>query len=226
VTTGMPDVVALYASQRERIGSLVTGLSAEQLTLTVPCCPAWTVHDVVSHVTGLAVDVADHVPADPSDDARTSFNVELRKDRDVADILAEWNSRADELAPVIPGLGIAGFRFVIDAVIHEDDLREALGLPLSDGPASELLLPSLSAGVAGRRIAKAGLPALTMTAIDSGWSGVAGKGDPAATVRGCRDDLARVLSGRRTRDFAAALEWSGEPEPWIDHLPLFAWHAG
>ena len=47
----------LYRQARERVSALVGSLGPQQLEIPVPSCPGWTVHDVVSHLAGVANDV-------------------------------------------------------------------------------------------------------------------------------------------------------------------------
>ncbi|MGH9094841.1 MAG: maleylpyruvate isomerase N-terminal domain-containing protein [Acidimicrobiales bacterium] len=45
-----------YAGCRSRIGALAGRLDETQAAATVPTCRAWSVHDVVAHVTGVVDD--------------------------------------------------------------------------------------------------------------------------------------------------------------------------
>jgi hypothetical protein len=46
-----------YADARRRLTDLLVGLDEAALMGPVPACPAWTVRDVLAHVTGVAADV-------------------------------------------------------------------------------------------------------------------------------------------------------------------------
>jgi hypothetical protein len=52
-----------------------------------------------------------------------------------------------------------------------------------------------------------------------------GRGEPAATLRAGPFTLLRALSGRRTMDEVRALDWEGDPEPFLPHLMQepFSW---
>lgn len=43
-----------------------------------------------------------------------------------------------------------------------------------------------------------------------------GDGGAGATVRADRHELVRTLAGRRTRDQILALDWDGDPYPYLD----------
>jgi uncharacterized protein (TIGR03083 family) len=147
------------------ITGLLTGLDEEQWKRASDL-PGWTVQDIVSHLIGTERMLQGLPPAP----ARTTeqpwvknavgdFNendVELRRRRPGAEVLAEWNDLvalrertltagdADYFAqpmvnPTGPGT-LADFLAVriLDCWIHEQDLRRALGVPGGlSGPAAE-----------------------------------------------------------------------------------------
>jgi hypothetical protein len=65
----------------------------------------------------------------------------------------------------------------------------------------------------------ADLPTLRIVTDDV--DGQIGDGEPSATLRTSTYGLFRTLHGRRTVDQVKAMEWSGDPEPWIQNLFLF-----
>jgi hypothetical protein len=46
-------------------------------------------------------------------------------------------------------------------------------------------------------------------------------GDPGLGLRTTRYEAFRWRMGRRSRDQLAALDWSGDPAPVLDHLVVF-----
>jgi hypothetical protein len=46
----------LYAATRARVTETAQALTAEQLNTRVPACPDWTVHNLISHLAGVAGD--------------------------------------------------------------------------------------------------------------------------------------------------------------------------
>jgi hypothetical protein len=50
----MIDVAAAYEETQQHLADLVLGLSEEEVGATVPASPAWTVKDVVAHLTSFS----------------------------------------------------------------------------------------------------------------------------------------------------------------------------
>src|SRR5439155_1746111 len=96
---------------------LVRDLPDAELATTVPASPAWSVKDVVAHVTGVAADAAaGRIPPDvdlvlslsnPEHAARrevlTAAQVQERRDRTIHQILDEWASSLVPLLSMIRG---------------------------------------------------------------------------------------------------------------------------
>lgn len=206
-----------YRSQRERVAELVRGLDDAQLATRVPGCPAWTVRDLLSHLTGLAADVVAGNVDGAGTPAWTSKQVADRQGRSVPELLAEWDEHGPRVDGVVDQLGLAGYRIFYDATMHEDDLREALGLPLATGPTQTEVLGGLVA-LTGPRLT--GLPPLRLQAGERTWDFC---DSPPVAVLTAPDEgeLARVLSGRRSYDRMRALDWHGDPEAYLPHLTLF-----
>ena len=126
----MSDIAALYAEGRGRITELMAGVSDEDAKSPVATCPAWSVHDVVSHLAGTCADILSGNLAGLASDAWTAAQVEARRDRPVAEVVGEWN----ELAPQVEAFannfpGRVGDQWVTDQTTHEHDIRLALGRP-------------------------------------------------------------------------------------------------
>lgn len=206
-----------YKAQRERITELVQGLSDEQLATIVPGCPQWSVRDLVSHLSALAADVAQGRNEGAGSDAWTARQIVERADQPLDVLLAEWAEHGPQVDAMINDLGLEGYRIFYDAAMHEDDLREALGLPLADSPTHAEVLGGMAA-VAGSRLT--GLPPLELRAGDRNWA--YGEG-PAVAVLTAPDEgeLGRVLAGRRSAEQLQVLDWTGAPEPYLDALSSF-----
>ena len=210
---------ALYAAGRQSLSDLVLEHAAAAGTST-PACPEWTVHDVVAHVTGIAADLVAQRLDGVGTDAWTSAQVDSRRDRTIEQIVDEWTSIAPQFESGLDLLGPgAGQPSVSDLTIHEHDARGALNAPgnrESDGiaVAFEYYAQSL-----GARVTEHGLPALRL--IGDGDEQVAGDGEPTATVRATRFDLVRTLSGRRSSAQVRALDWTGDPTPYLDVISAY-----
>jgi hypothetical protein len=71
----------------------------------------------------------------------------------------------------------------------------------------------------GKRLKNAGIPAVEVKAGDKTW--VAGNGDPLISVAAEPFEMLRSLTGRRTREQVRALEWTGDPEPYLDLFSMY-----
>ncbi len=210
----------------------------------VPACPGWHVRDVLAHVAGLAQDAADGTvpPLDLLEqwrddtvaagrDAMTAAQVRRAGSAGVAQLSASWRSVMVRLGPMLrgevafsdPAPVAMGAVLVTDLVVHDQDVRGALGLDHApDGPATALALATYGFGV-DYRIRQLGLPALALRA--GGRERVLGEGPPGATVSAERFELVRALAGRRSRAQILGLDWDGDPEPYLGIIPAYGERA-
>ncbi|MCG8920985.1 maleylpyruvate isomerase N-terminal domain-containing protein [Lentzea sp. CC55] len=190
----------IYREARQRIVGLTMGLSAEELSRTVPACPEWTVHQLLAHLSGAASDLAGgRMDGAPSDEW-TARHVAERADVPADDLLEQWNASGDRIAEMarIP------YQLALDALTHEADLRAALRrerLPDSAWqPTLVWITPRRLAGVAVK------------TEL-----GVIGDGPITLETDGY--ELWRAFFGRRSRRQVESWGWS-DPSP-VDQLPFF-----
>ena len=208
-----------YRAQRARVTELAQGLDEGQLATRVPACPGWTVHALLSHLTGLTADVAAGRLDGAGTPPWTAKQIADRQDVPVDDLLAEWDRFGPEVESGMDQFGAVAWRFVYDVTMHEDDLREALGMPAGTGRTQDTVLDGL-ANRAGQKITQASLPALRVVTTDREWT--LGEGEPVATLTvPDKGELQRVLGGRRALATMRALDWQGDPEPYLPHLTLF-----
>lgn len=213
-----PDTTAVYRETRERITAMLDRCSEAEAGRPVPACPDWTIKDVAAHLTGIVADILagriDGVATDPWTEAQ----VGARRDRGLAEVVAEWR----EIAPALEaqlGPGGAPAQMIFDEVTHEQDLRGALQEPgARDSAAVGIGLDFVASSFVGS-LAERGLGPLRIAA-DRGPVRMVGEGAPAATLRASEFELLRAISGRRTVDEIAALGWDTDPSPW---LPAFTW---
>lgn len=211
----MPDCAALYRESRERIGALVRDLSEKQRACRVPACPEWTISDTVAHLAANAADeVAGTLTAIPNDD-QTAAQVERHRGRPLEDILAEWDSDAKQIEPLIATHPLA-IAWVNDVLTHEADIRGAVGAgrpPESAWTtAVEMARPLLVT-----RLGHLG----ELTILDGEHRLAVGSGDPATTIEVDTYEFWRAVLGRRSRAQMAAWKWSGDPEPYLQAIPRF-----
>lgn len=209
----------MYRAGRTSMIELGRSLTDEEAAMIVPACPEWTIKDVYAHQAGVVADALagrlDGVATDPW----TARQVEERKDRPLAEILDEWEQIVGPFESFLE-TGAAPPQVIIDQWSHEQDVRAALDRPANrDDERARFCIEAL-AGMRGESWAHAPVEVIG----DSGkW--LLGKGEPQVSLRGSDYDLSRALLGRRSRAQVRAMDWTGDPEPILPHLVVFAYSA-
>jgi uncharacterized protein (TIGR03083 family) len=205
----------LYQETRERIIALVSGLDDAAWSTAVAACPGWSVRDVVAHLGAVAEDWVGGRLAGPPTGEETAAQIARFGGCDAAEILAAWTdaaARLDQMAEtagVAPPLG--------DITCHEHDVRAALSRPGARDSAavwytSDKLLATLRTPVP-----------LRVTVEDTQYrSGPDDRAERAEILLSTtRFEALRWRTGRRSRAQLAAMDWSGDPTPVLDHLYMF-----
>ncbi|MDR2988766.1 MAG: maleylpyruvate isomerase family mycothiol-dependent enzyme [Nocardiopsaceae bacterium] len=205
---------SLYRETRQRVASLVAGLTDSELGAPVPACPAWTVRDVVSHLAALAEDAVSGRLKGIPDDEFTAGQVGRLAGLPVADVLARWAASAAGFEKMIAASEV--WPAVIDVASHEQDIRGAVGRPGErECAAVRACTPRLLDWLA--------LPMPVRIHTEDGEY-LAGSGSdvPAELeLTTSRFEAFRWRMGRRSRAQLAAMAWSADPAPVIDHLAVF-----
>jgi uncharacterized protein (TIGR03083 family) len=201
-------IARLYRETRERVASIAPG----DPQAAVVACPGWTVRDVVAHLTAVAEDWGHGPFTGPPTDEQTAAQLARFEGGDLASLLAAWTvaaARLDHLAEtsgLAPPLG--------DAVVHEHDVRAAVGSPGARDSealwhASDQLLANFRTPVPLRVVVE-----------DRDYR--CGPDDGIEILlRTDRFEALRWRTGRRSRAQLAAMDWSDDPTPVLDHLCLF-----
>jgi hypothetical protein len=195
-----PSIAELYLVAVDSFIDLARTLDASDWSTQVPCTPAWTVRDVLSHVSGIPDDaLAGRMDGAPGE-AWTAAQVERNRSADVDELLARWTQQAPAFAEVIEQIGEG--RPPIDCHSHEHDVRHALGRP---GARANAIIeqPSFAAVDSPLRIV-----------IEFADGSVDTTGDPTSpstvTLRGVtRFELFRSRLGRRSRQQVRDADWVG-----------------
>jgi uncharacterized protein (TIGR03083 family) len=234
------DIGDAYLEVQNRL--IQTLEDAGDLQTSVPACPGWSVHDVLAHHVGVVAGIASgdlgefgalssgileqwrDVEIQRLRDAMTARQVEDRRLLEFPALCGEWRAATTEVLPMMRGEievpptlpPFVGFILVNDVVVHETDIRAALELPRASPSAALSIALSAYSFSLENRVRTLGLPALVMLYDDKErWVGDAPAG---ASVKADRHELLRVLAGRRTRAQILELEWTGDPNPYLDVL--------
>ena len=210
-----------YAATRRGVIEVVSGVSEEEASRTVPACPDWRVRDVVAHLTGIAVDATKGNLEGVGSPEWTQRQVDERRDRTIGELVAEWGEAGRQIDGSLEYFpkSVASL-FVGDTVTHEHDIRLPLRRPGDrSAPAIEIAVDGYVRWF-GRRLKDNDLPAVRILAEGREW--VAGVGDPGAVVEApSMFDLLRGLTGRRTHDEIAAFRWTGDRERFVGLFSMY-----
>lgn len=207
----------MYRTIQSSVVDLCRSLTAEEATLPIGTCPDWTPKDVLAHVVGIGADFKAGRREGAGGDAWTAAQVESRKDSSIEELLAEWAALGDFLDAFFESEPDLALALVADLVTHEHDIL--LGL--------------------GRRGERTG-PEVTMSAeryvdrfldrIEKGQLGSTavvvdglrrGAEDAAVVLSGSAFELLRAMTGRRSRDQVAAMNWKGDPGSRIETISAY-----
>lgn len=234
-----------YADVHERLSGVLDGVAEDRADAPVPACPGWSVRDVLAHHCGVVVDTVSGNLAEfvegldlleqwrdqdvaRARDALTARQVIERKGRSLRSLLEEWREATETLLPMLRGEQPLPERVpsiftgvvINDVVVHEGDIRIALGLDRApDGPAMSLALAGYGFSL-DLRLRALGLPPLALD-YDGKHRQLGGEGQPGATLRATRFDLVRTFASRRTAEEILEFDWSGDPEPLLAILPEY-----
>ena len=202
------DSAAAYRAVQERMAALARQTTPEQLTRQVPACPDWTVHDLIAHAVGVAVDVTAGRIEGAGSDPWTAAQVAARAEASVDDLLAEW--KATPLPDALLGIdAMQAAQVVFDVTTHEHDLRGALEQPGERDSDGVAIGWDWATTVLGQLRDGYGEGAIVLTTPEGATT--CGSGEPTSGVSAGRFELFRAMTGRRSADQVASWDWTGEP---------------
>jgi uncharacterized protein (TIGR03083 family) len=214
-----PEVSAsLYRDARQRVMAVARDLTADQLTTTVPACPRWTVRDLLAHLAGGTADVVNNNLAGAPGDEWTDAQVTTRADREVPDLLAEWDElgpRWEEIARQASHPSFIVRNPFLDTGVHEADLYGALGLARQPAEIYRAIAASVVPRVAEDFD---GIGVFTIITPDGEYR--LGNGDAEVSVRVDSYTLSRAVFGRRSRSQIESWDWTGSPGQFAERLTV------
>jgi uncharacterized protein (TIGR03083 family) len=212
--------VDLYAGTRARLTDAVLGLSPTVLAGLVPACPEWTVHNVISHLSGAAADfVAGNLEGAPRP-PWTAVQVDARRSLPITDVLDEW---ATTTGPALEKLILSGDTShpmicnpYVDSGTHEADLHGAIGI---GRPPREIWLAALDWIFPDPRPSDDVPGMLTIVTPDGSYQ--LGAGEPVAEVHTDAYELFRAIFGRRSAAQIQSWQWTtpAAARAWSTELP-------
>lgn len=213
-----PDFAALFTAGQARVVALTGALGPDDLARRVPATPEWSVRDLLGHLAAVSAGALDG-DVHPESAEWTAAGVREREHLSAEQVLAEWlrlGPRVEEMLRSAPPRAAAPL--VVDLVVHEQDLRGAVGEPPLDDPVALTTAADTLARGLRAKARDAGAPPLRLEA--DGWSLDTGDGEPAATWRAGAFELTRALSGRRSAAQVEASGWEGDASPYLPLLPV------
>ncbi len=206
------DEVAAWHDAHERVCSVIEDLDEAQVEQTVPACPDWTVRELLAHMVGLGADVLAGDEPDDHHATWTQRQVDERAERSARALVAEWRGLAPDLEA---WMREHGARPLGDVVIHEQDLRGAVGRPggrdtRAMGLVTRRMLGRLATSLEGR-------PAVALVGGSGTWVSDGSDLQDAAVVLEASDfDIARAVTSRRSPGQLRSWVVRGELEPVLD----------
>jgi len=211
---GDADAAREWREAYERVSGLVATTQLRDpgaLEQAVPATPDWRARDLVAHMIGVGSDTLGDAVDEEHGEDWTQRHVEARRDRTVPELLEEWSDLAPRLeehvATTDPGpLG--------DIVIHEQDLRGALGTPGGRASGGLAMVREQMADAFAEGLEERG--PVRLEATDGDWTWQSADGDPAVVLRAPGFDLARAVTSRRTEEQLRSYVAAGDLGPFLD----------
>jgi len=208
---------ALYAGTRTRLTNAARALTPDQLNQQVPACPDWTVHNLLSHLTGATAHFLDSNLDGAPGPPWTAVQVDKRRNLSTEAVLDEWSSTGPTLEKLILS-GATSHPFIcnpyVDSGTHEADVHGATGI---GRPPRGIWL----AGVDWMLPDPTPIPLGTLVISTPDGIYQLGSTDPFTEVETETYELFRALFGRRSATQIQSWNWStpAHAAAWSTELP-------
>lgn len=199
----VPGTAALYRAAVTSFVDFARTLSDDDWATPVPCTPAWSARDVLSHVSGIPDDAFNGRMDGAPGEAWTAAQVERNRDVGVDELLDRWLGHYEEFGNVLEQIDQTAPP--IDCHTHEHDLRHALGRP---GNRDNVLITAMAHRA---DLTLADSPAALTIEFDGGPVVEVGAGGPDVGLSIHPYEYFRSRLGRRSTAQLEAYSWSGDP---------------
>jgi hypothetical protein len=199
---------AEWSAAHRRVSELVLAEGEAALQARVPATPAWTARELLAHMAGVGHDAGTGQMPEEPDDEWTASHVEQREGLSLDAVLDAWASDRDRILAVVaedPGP-------LADLIIHEQDLRGALGAPGARDTAGLAAVRDIAAG----QVAEAVSDRAPIRMQSPGWRWQSHDGEPGLVLEASDFDLFRALTSRRTEAELAGYVAQGDLKPYLD----------
>lgn len=205
-----------YRLARLRFVELLADVSDDVAETRVPTCPAWNVHDLLAHVSGIATEIVrGNAPGTDSQGWVDSI-VESRANVPMAGLLDEWSIHGpvfEEMAAETRRLSVP---LSYDTVVHEHDLRHAIGKPGAKDSSGVVAAMEVAVWLMTNDLNRRGFGGVKFRAGGREW--VCGDGemrlelnlDDAGLEAPPIWELLRLTGSRRSMAQATRLPWRGD----------------
>ena len=205
-----------YRNARLRMMDLASTLTDDDASRVVRACPAWTIKDLFSHVTGIATDLG--AGNRPSGDVQAWVDAQIasRASRSLASVVDEWATNAPGFEAMIDAVPKQLWTLTYDTVVHEHDAFTAAGRRGERESDGVVLAAELGMKLVKSDLARTGLGAFR--AVIDGREHVVGEGDPTLTLRATSFEALRLLGSRRTLDELRRADFEGDLDTMVSGL--------
>lgn len=205
-----------YRLARLRMTDLIHEQTTDVADLPVPTCPDWTVHDLVAHVAGIATSIVKGNPPGGDSQAWVDTLVEERRDHTLEDLLGEWSLYGppfEEMAAATRKLAVP---LSYDTVVHEHDLRHAIGRPGARDTSGVLAAMEVGVWLMSNDLDRRGFGRVAFRAGGRDW--LCGSGETRLSLDLDAENLAvppiwellRLTGSRRSLQQVTRLSWNGD----------------
>jgi hypothetical protein len=229
----------MYAEAYQRGQARIVAFMVDRdPAILVPATPEWSALDVIRHLTGVSVDLSNLVLEGFASDEWTADQVASRRGMTFDEVTTEWGNIIGPASVLLDAIDDLGLPESVSSALGTTKVTEIPAMAISDILHHEFDLRGAYANTEGRDILDIqfsaaghvkslrrtfdaeGLATIRIEASDSGMGWDIGYGEPIATLSASSFELMRAIGGRRTKGEMRSLGWTGDPEPFLDHMVI------